>query len=58
MVPLAVPPASTNSVPPLKTEVASAVPPDNISNTFPLVTGSPELSTPEETKVVVIALSP
>ena len=54
-VPLASPPKSTCWMPELVTLVVSAVPPDRISSALPLVTTTPELTTPEDTNVVVMA---
>jgi hypothetical protein len=56
-VPLAKPPTLTCWLPPLVTVVASAVPPDRTVRTFPLLTTTPELTMPELTNWVVIALS-
>jgi hypothetical protein len=54
VVPLSRPPASTRSVPPEETVVASAVPPDRMSRTSPPLKVRPELVMPEETKVVAM----
>jgi hypothetical protein len=40
-------------MPPLLTVVASAVPPERTFSVFPLVTTTPELTTPEDTNLVV-----
>jgi hypothetical protein len=53
-VPLAVPPKSTCSVPPLVTLVAFAVPLDRICSWLPLVMMTPELTTPDETNCVLM----
>ncbi len=53
-VPVADPPESTCARPAALTVVTLAIPPDRISRMLPLVTTTPELTTPDETNCVLM----